>query len=67
MCCKTMEKILISELVCYLELNVFFLSERQFDFRKSRSSEDQLQLMYSEVAGLVDDGLIVDIVMTIFS
>ena len=64
-CCKTMERDLVSELV-YLELNGL-LSERQFGFCKSRSAEDQLLLVYSEVAGLVDDDLVVDMVMLDFS
>ena len=66
MCCKTMERVLVSELVCYRELNGLS-SERQFGFCKSRSAEDQLLLVYSEVAGLVDDGLVVDMVVLDFS
>ena len=38
------------------------LSERQFGFRKPRSIENQLLLVYSEVAGLVDDDLVIDMV-----
>ena len=61
-----MKRVLISQLFDYLKLNGL-LSERQFGFRKSRSMEDQLLLVYSEVAGLVDDGLIVNIVLLNFS
>ena len=64
--CMTMERVLVSELVSYLELNGL-LFERQFGFHKSRSAEDQLLLVYSEVAGLVDDGLVVYMVMLDFS
>ena len=44
-CCKMMERVLVSELVCYLELNDL-LPERQFGFHKSRFTEDQLLLVY---------------------
>ena len=44
----------------YLESNGF-LSDRQFGFRKSRSTEDQMLLVYSEIAAMVDSGRIVDV------
>ena len=65
-CCKTMERVLASKLIYSQETNSL-LSERQFGFRKSRSTEDQLLLVYSEIAGLVDRGWVVDMVMLDFS
>ena len=65
-CCKTMERALAFQLVHYIELNSL-LSKSQFDFCKSRSTEDQLLLMYSKVAGLVDDGLVIEMVLLNFS
>ena len=60
-----MERVLASKLI-YLETNSL-LSERQFGFCKLRSTEDQLLLVCSEVAGLVDRGWVVDMVMLDFS
>ena len=59
-CCKTMKKVLVSQLVNYLKLNALLL-ERLLCFHKSgpRSTEDLLVLVFSDVAGLVDDGLAV--------
>ena len=65
-CCKPMERVLVSQLVDYLELKSL-LSEEQFDFRKSRATEDQLLLVFSEFARLVDDGLVVDMILLDFS
>ena len=62
----TMERVLASELVEYLE-SCGLLSDRQFGFRKHRSTEDQLLLVYSHVAAMVDDGFIVDMIMLDFS
>ena len=64
-CCKTMERVSGSELVMYLE-SKGLLSDRQFGFRKHRSTED-LMLVHSEVAAMVDDCLVVDMVMLDFS
>ena len=65
-CCKTMEKVLASELVQYLE-SCGLLSDRQFGFHKYRSTEDQMLLVYSDVAALVDEHFIVDMIMLDFS
>ena len=40
-CCKVLERIIVSQLAGYLELNDL-LSVNQFGFRKGRSVEDQL-------------------------
>ena len=61
-----MERGLASELLQYLESSGL-LSSRQFGFRKHRSTEDQMLLMYKDVAAMVDDGFIVDIIMLKFS
>ena len=47
-CCKSMERLLKSHAVEYLEVNGL-LSEFQFGFRKGRSTEDQLLLMYDKM------------------
>ena len=65
-CCKTMERIITAELVTYLEANNL-LSSGQFGFRKGRSIEDQLLLVYSEVAAHVDSSRIVDMMLLDFS
>ena len=39
----------------------------QFEFRKSRSTEDQMLVVYSEIAAMVDSGRIVNIVLLDFS
>ena len=43
------------------------LSDRQLEFRKSRSTEDQMLLVYSEIASVVDSGMVVDMVLLDFS
>jgi len=58
-CCKVMERIVVEELMDYLETHGI-LSDRQFGFRKARSTEDQLLLVYSEIVRLVDAGYVVD-------
>jgi hypothetical protein len=52
-CCKSMERIVVARLVDYMESNDL-LSPLQFWFRKARSTEDQMLLLYSEVAEIVD-------------
>ena len=54
-CCKSLERIIVSQLTEYLEANGL-LSGNQFGFRKGRSVEDQLLLTYAEVANRVDSG-----------
>ena len=53
------------EFVSYLESNG--LSCRQFGFRKCLSIEDRMLLVYSEIANLVDDGLVIDMILLDFS
>jgi hypothetical protein len=65
-CCKSMERIVAAELVSYLESH-HLLSSRQFGFRRSRSAEDQMLLVYSEVVKSVDAGLVVDVALLDFS
>ena len=65
-CCKTMERVLASELIQYLE-SCSLLSDKQFGFRKHRSTEDQMLLVYSDVSAMVDDDFIVDMIMLDFS
>jgi hypothetical protein len=65
-CCKSMERIIVSHLINYLEGNNL-LSEHQFGFRKNRSTEDQLLLTYNDISGWVDEGLVVDLILLDFS
>jgi hypothetical protein len=65
-CCKSMERIVVARLVDYLESNDL-LSPLQFGFRKARSTEDQMLLVYSEVAEMVDEGMVVDMALLDFS
>ena len=65
-CCKIMKKIVISELVLYFKSNCL-ISDRQFSFRKFRSTKDQMLLVHSEIAELVDDCLVVDMIMLNFA
>ena len=59
--CKVAERVLSNHVVSYLESNGL-LAERQFGFRKGRSTEDQLLLSYGKIAREVDRGLTVDAV-----
>ena len=61
-----MERGLASELVQYLESSGL-LSDGQFGFRKLRSTEDQMLLVYLDVAAMVDDGFVVDMIILYFS
>ena len=65
-CCKTMERIIAGHIESYLEANGF-IEQGQFGFRRGRSTEDQLLLVYCEVARLVDLGCVVDMVFLDFS
>ena len=65
-CCKSMERIVAGHIENYLEANGL-LECGQFGFRKGRSTEDQLLLVYCEVARLVDLGYVVDMVYLDFS
>ena len=48
-CCKVLERVIVAQLVEYLELNNL-LSANQFGFRKSRSVEDQLLAPYADLS-----------------
>lgn len=65
-CCKVLERIVVARLMAYLE-SYGILSDRQFGFRKARSTEDQMLLVYSRIAELVDAGLVVDVGLLDFS
>ena len=56
-CCKSMEKIVAGHIENYLEVNGF-IKGGQFGYRKGRSTEDQLLLVYCE------DSLIRDVSLT---
>ena len=53
------------ELVSYIKFNGL-LSGRQFKFCKYWSMKDQILLVCSEIADLVDDGLVIDIILLDF-
>jgi hypothetical protein len=65
-CCKTMERIVASHLMSFLE-GEGILSENQFGFRRHRSTEDQLLLTYGDVSEWLDQGLVVDLILLDFS
>ena len=65
-CCKTFERLLCGHLTNYLESNMI-LSPHQFGFRASRSTVDQLLLVYDNVSKHMDEGHIVDVILFDFS
>ena len=65
-CCKSLEKIIASSLIDFLETNSL-LSPDQFGFRAGRAVEDQLLLVYEDVTAWLDSGYSVDVVMFDFS
>lgn len=60
-CCKTFERIIVSQLTSYLEEN-HLLSPYQYGFRSGRSVSDQLLYTYDYVTQAYDSGLSVDII-----
>ncbi|MEL7427559.1 MAG: reverse transcriptase family protein [Bacteroidota bacterium] len=59
--CKVAERLLANHIVSYLENNNL-LNNRQFGFRKGRSTEDQLLFSYGKISREVDRGMVVDAV-----
>ena len=64
--CKTMERIVCSQLRHYLECNSL-LSSEQFGFRAGRSTMDQLLLAYHFVSKNTDLGGVTDVILFDFS
>ena len=64
--CKVAERLLVNHIIGYLEENGL-LSNRQFGFRKGRSTDDQLLLTYGKIAREVDAGSVVDAVYLDYS
>ena len=64
--CKLMEHVLVEHITSYLEEHGL-LSDMQFGFRRGRSTEDQMLLVYDRVSQLVDAGEIVDMAYLDFS
>ena len=58
-CCKTMKRIVAGKLVNYVKVVHNVHCGRQFGLRKCRSTEDQMLLVYSEIAEMVDEGLVI--------
>ena len=54
-----MERLLSSQIMEYLEKNEI-LSDKRFGFWQSRGKDNQLLLVYSEVARWVDEGKVMD-------
>ena len=63
-CCKAMERLLYAHIMDYLETNSLIKGE-QFNFRRGRSTEDQLLLAYASISQLVEAGMLVDLVLLI--
>lgn len=61
-CCKSMERVVVSNLVDYLEDNGI-ISAHQFGFRRGWSTEDQLLLTYTDVSNWMDAGFVVDVLL----
>ena len=59
-CCKTLERIIVSHLNEYLDTNLI-ISEKQFGFRRGKSTIDQLILTYDEITKFYDEGYVVDL------
>ena len=64
--CKVAERLISNHIMSFLDVNGL-LANRQFGFRKGRSTEDQLLLSYSKIAKEVDRGLVVDAVYLDYS
>ena len=65
-CCKSLERIIASALMDFLEENSL-LSLDQFGFRRGRTVEDQLLLVYNDVSAWLDSHYAVDVVLFDFS
>ena len=59
--CKTLERIIVKHLFTYFDINDI-LTKKQFGFRKSSSTIDQLIHTNDDLTYFIDRGLIVDIV-----
>ena len=64
--CKTMERLLVEHISRYLELNGILVAN-QFGFRRGRSTEDQLLIMYDQVIKETVRGNSVEVVYLDFS
>ena len=64
-CCKVLERVIVSQVVAYLESNGL-LSVNQVGFRKGKSVEDQFLVTYGKVVELTDRGFVVDIIFLNF-
>ena len=64
--CKTMEHIIISQLMNYLESNNI-LTENQFGFREHQSCESQLLVTVNDIAKAINNKLQVDLAVLDFS
>ena len=64
--CKSLERIIVSHLMDYLDSNQL-LSSEQFGFRKAYSTCDQLLATYNYITSQVDDGKIVDLIFFDYS
>ena len=65
-CGKVFERILCEHLTTFLESNSI-LSPHQFGFRSSRSTMDQLLLVYDFVSKHIDEGGVTDVILFDFS
>ena len=61
-CCKTLERLIASSLVDYLEENNI-LCDDQFGFRRGMTVDDQLLLVYNEVSLWLDQGYSSDVIL----
>ena len=64
--CKVLERVIYKSLYNYLEDHTV-LSSDQYGFRRGRSTEDQLLLVYDRVTSWIDKGYTVDVVLFDFA
>ena len=64
--CKVTERLVVDHILDYLDQHRL-LSNKQFGFRRGRSTEDQLLLTYGKIATEVDRGMAVDVAYLDFS
>ena len=64
--CKCLERVIARKLYEYLEDNDI-LTEHQFGFRASRSTMDQMILVYNDITSWLDQGSAVDLILFDFS
>ena len=66
MICKSLERIIVSQLNNFLSVHSIIVDE-QFGFRAGHSTSDQLLLTYNDISLSLDNGKVVDLVFFDYS